>query len=122
MNTTDGMVKLTPAARGHFERHIAASQGVGVRLEMKPDGCAGYGYVVTFPEVVAAKDVCFKVEGLSVMIDPESVHLLQGVTIDFVSQSLGQKQLVFQNPQVASMCGCGESVQLIEDAASSESG
>ena len=121
MDALDNIIRLTPAARAHFERHIAASQGAGVRLAMKPDGCAGYGYVVTFPEVVSAKDVCFKVEGLSVMIDPDSVHLLQGVTIDFVSQSLGQKQLVFQNPQVASMCGCGESVQLLEDAASSES-
>ena len=114
---TNPVMTFSAAALRHLRQCVTAENAVGVRFEMKPDGCAGYGYVVTFPTEAEADDQCFQAEDIAVMMAAKSVALLRGVQVDFVSQSLGQKQLVFNNPQVKSECGCGLSVQISSDEA-----
>tara|TARA_B100000683_G_scaffold260970_1_gene286370 strand:- start:3440 stop:3790 length:351 start_codon:yes stop_codon:yes gene_type:complete len=108
-------ITVTAEAQAHFKAHITASKSAGVRLSMKPNGCAGYGYDVTFPNKKPDDALEYEFEGVLIWVDSACSHLFQGVSIDYVQRSLGQKQLVFDNPQVASMCGCGESVQLKDE-------
>lgn len=105
-------MKISLSAEKHLLQHVEKNKACGVKFSMQPDGCAGYGYYVTFPITICDNDVCFTVNDLTVMVDKPSEKLLFNVEIDLKSISLGQKQLVFNNPQVKSECGCGLSVQM----------
>ncbi len=107
------MVRFTDKAVEHINKSLIRFPNGGFRISIKKTGCSGYKYV---PEVVAepkANDVEVIAEGgLRVFIDPICVKVIQGTVVDLVTKSLGQKQLVFNNPNVSGECGCGESFNL----------
>ena len=110
---SESIIELSAKAVEHLITVVAKHEGaVGVKFSMRPDGCAGYGYVTSFPKVIDAVDTVIEVDNLIVIIEQASIELIQGTKIELQSQTLGQKQLVFDNPQVKSACGCGLSVQL----------
>ena len=45
---------------------------------------------------------------MKVYVDPESLPLIDGTTVDFVKQGLNEA-FRFQNPNIKGECGCGES-------------
>jgi len=47
-------------------------------------------------------------DGVSLVVDPMSLDLVAGSTVDFV-ESLGGAAFKVENPQAASGCGCGSS-------------
>ena len=71
-------------------------------------GCSGWKYIVDYGDKIAPDDQLFEVAGLSIVIDPKSLPLLAGSRIDLVMDGLKEK-FVFDNPNAASSCGCGES-------------
>ena len=50
----------------------------------------------------------FESHNAKVVIDTDSLSLLDGSRLDFVREGLKQS-FKFDNPNVDSMCGCGES-------------
>ncbi len=46
--------------------------------------------------------------GVKVIVDPESLGLIDGTEIDFVKEGLNEA-FKFRNPNVKGECGCGES-------------
>jgi Fe-S cluster assembly iron-binding protein IscA len=42
------------------------------------------------------------------------INALRNTEIDLVDKGLGQKQLVFNNPNIKHSCGCGESFSVEE--------
>jgi len=46
--------------------------------------------------------------GVKVFVDPESLPLINGTTVDFVKQGLNEA-FRFHNPNIKGECGCGES-------------
>lgn len=105
-------LEITDKAKKYFLLQIEKEKACGVKIVMSPDGCAGFGYDVSFPVVAAEQDLCFEINGLMVFVDLASKDLLQGTVVDLKSANVGQKQVVFNNPQVKSACGCGLSVQI----------
>lgn len=107
------IIRLTEAAERHIRKIIAQRAGIGFRISIKQTGCSGYMYI---PEVVdKEKEQDIKInlaEDLIVYIDQECENLIQGTVLDFVRKNLGMEQLVFNNPNVESLCGCGESFKL----------
>jgi len=102
-------VSLTPAAAERVRSFIAnRGRGVGLRLGVKKTGCSGYAYVVNYADEVAAGDVVFEDAGVKVIVDAESLRLVDGTEIDFVRQGLNEA-FRFRNPNVRGECGCGES-------------
>jgi iron-sulfur cluster assembly protein len=53
---------------------------------------------------------------LDVYINPEHFPILKGTVIDFVDHGMGAKEMQFKNPNAASLCGCGESFNLLEES------
>ena len=47
--------------------------------------------------------------GVSVVVDPESLKYLDGTQVDYAREGLNEG-FRFDNPNVDSSCGCGESV------------
>jgi iron-sulfur cluster assembly protein len=50
----------------------------------------------------------FEDHGVKVFVDPESLPLIHGTTVDFVKQGLNEA-FRFHNPNIKGECGCGES-------------
>jgi iron-sulfur cluster assembly protein len=88
--------------------------GCGFRLGIKPSGCSGWLYQPDVVDEVLADDVIFHIDQMQVMIPKTYQHLLQGTHVDLADKGLGQKVLVYQNPNAKGECGCGESFSTTE--------
>ncbi|PHQ80796.1 MAG: FeS assembly scaffold SufA [Coxiella sp. (in: Bacteria)] len=89
--------------------------GAGFRLAVKQTGCSGYMYVPDIVDTPKADDLTvFEQDGLTVFLDPEALSIVKGTYIDFVAKDFGMEQLVYDNPNADSLCGCGESFNLKE--------
>ena len=82
--------------------------GVGIRLGVKKNGCAGFAYVLDFADEQGENDSLFTQHNASVVIDKDSLEMLEGIELDYVSEGLN-KSFKFRNPNVTDECGCGES-------------
>ena len=102
-------ITLTPAAADRV-RHFLSERGhgVGLRLGIRKTGCSGYAYVVNYADTVETGDRVFDSEGVRVLVDAESLKLIDGTVVDFVRQGLNES-FRFRNPNVRGECGCGES-------------
>ncbi|PWC22723.1 iron-sulfur cluster assembly protein IscA [Brenneria roseae subsp. roseae] len=83
-------------------------KGIGLRLGVRTSGCSGMAYVLEFVDDVNADDVVFEDKGVKVIIDGKSLVYLDGTELDFVKEGLNEG-FKFNNPNVSSECGCGES-------------
>jgi iron-sulfur cluster assembly protein len=102
-------ILLTTAARERVRSFLARrGSGVGLRLGVRRTGCSGFAYVVNYADEIAADDVVFDHDGVNVIVDRESLKLIDGTEIDFVKQGLNEA-FKFRNPNVRGECGCGES-------------
>ncbi|MGI9309869.1 MAG: HesB/IscA family protein, partial [Gammaproteobacteria bacterium] len=64
-----------------------------------------------YADEVGDDDVVFEDAGVKVLVDPESLKLIDGTEIDFVKQGLNEA-FKFRNPNAAGECGCGESFSI----------
>lgn len=104
------MLELTEKARLAMQTAVAgAAQPIaGLRIMVESGGCAGLRYGMALEPAVEPEDARLEFEGLTVLLDPESRALLDGVTVDFVSDLEGAG-FVFDNPNARRTCGCGKS-------------
>ena len=102
-------VTLTDAAARHVTRYMAKrGKGVGIRLGVKTTGCSGLAYKLEYADEIAEEDVIFEDNGVKVLVDPKSLAYIDGTELDFVREGLNEG-FKFNNPNVKSECGCGES-------------
>lgn len=102
-------ISLTEAAADRVRDYLQRrGHGVGLRLGVRRTGCSGYAYVVDYADQIGDADVVFEEHGLKVVIDPDSLNLIDGTEVDFVRQGLNES-FRFRNPNVRGECGCGES-------------
>jgi iron-sulfur cluster assembly protein len=102
-------VSLTPSAHERVRSFLAKrGSGIGLRLGVRRTGCSGFAYVLNYADDVGADDVVFDQDGVRVIVDRESLALIDGTEVDFVKQGLNEA-FRFRNPNVRGECGCGES-------------
>lgn len=102
-------ISLTESAAQRIQNFLAArGRGIGLRLGVRKTGCSGFAYVVNYADEQRPQDVVFEDRGVKVYVDPESLPLIDGTTVDFVKQGLNEA-FRFRNPNVKGECGCGES-------------
>ena len=105
-------ISLTPAAASHIEKYLARrGKGIGLRLGVKTTGCSGLAYKLEYADALQAEDVVFESNGIKVMVDPKSLAYIDGTELDFARDGLNEG-FKFNNPNVQSECGCGESFQV----------
>ena len=103
------MVTLAPAALERVRSYLAAEPGkAGLRFGVRRTGCSGWGYHMEMADAAAPGDRDFAQDGVHVLVDADSLPLVDGTEIDFIKQGLNE-QFVFRNPNVKGECGCGES-------------
>jgi iron-sulfur cluster assembly accessory protein len=100
---------LTPSAAQRVAA-IAAKQGKPaiLRLAVEGGGCSGFQYKFDLADAAASDDSISERDGVKLVVDPVSLDLIAGSTVDFV-ESLGGAAFKVENPQAAAGCGCGSS-------------
>ena len=102
-------ISLTESAAQRVRKHLdARGQGIGLRLGITKTGCSGYSYVINYAEELNEFDVVFEDRGITVVVDPEALQLIDGTEVDFVKNGLNEA-FSFRNPNITGECGCGES-------------
>ena len=106
------VITITDAARKRVAEIMASNDGAeGIRIGVKNGGCAGMEYTVELVnEPVQGEDKVVTPEG-TIYVAPQAVLFLLGTELDFEITKL-RTGFVFNNPNVSSACGCGESVEL----------
>jgi iron-sulfur cluster assembly accessory protein len=78
-----------------------------LRLSVDGGGCAGFSYKFEMGEAEDGDSVS-STDGVRLVVDPTSLDLIDGSTVDFV-EDLGGASFKVTNPNAASGCGCGSS-------------
>jgi iron-sulfur cluster insertion protein len=102
-------IDLTPSAAARVAA-IAVRQGKPaiLRLAVEGGGCSGFQYRFGLADAVEDEDRRIVRDGVTLVVDPISLDLVGGATVDFV-ESLGGSAFKVENPNAASGCGCGSS-------------
>ncbi len=105
-------VVLTEKAAAHVSQFIAKrGKGVGIRLGVKTTGCSGLAYKLEFVDQTLPEDLLFESHGVKVIVDPKSLPYIDGTELDYAREGLNEG-FKFNNPNVKSECGCGESFKV----------
>jgi len=102
-------IMLTGSAAERVKRYLTErGSGAGLRVGIKTTGCSGFAYVVDIADEIDEDDRVFESHGVKVIIGSDSLSYLDGTTIDFSREGLNEG-FSYDNPNVKSLCGCGES-------------
>ncbi|MDE8651759.1 HesB/IscA family protein [Novosphingobium album (ex Liu et al. 2023)] len=102
-------VSLSPSAAARVAT-IAGKQGKPaiLRLSVEGGGCSGFQYKFGLAEAPYGDDAVTETDGVRLVVDPVSLDLVAGCTVDFV-ESLGGAAFRVENPNATAGCGCGSS-------------
>lgn len=89
----------------------APEEALGVRLTVKATGCSGNSYKMEY--VTAGDDLSadekFEGHGTALYIPKIYSWMMFGMTVDYITDELGNSRFDFINPNEIGRCGCGES-------------
>ncbi|MDJ0806870.1 MAG: iron-sulfur cluster biosynthesis family protein [Gammaproteobacteria bacterium] len=96
------MFKLTPQAAEQVQQAAkqGGTEGMALRFaaHRKEDGT--FDYLMGFDEV-KDDDIQFDSEGITIVMEPEQVPLLEETIMDYAELDDGEKQFIFINPKDA---------------------
>ncbi len=102
-------ITLTENAATRVQKFLAQrGKGIGLRLGVRTSGCSGLAYTLEFVDESLPDDCRFDSHGVTVLVDPKSLAILDGTELDFVREGLNEG-FKFNNPNSKAQCGCGES-------------
>ena len=111
--TTDAITPamLTSAAAAKIKQLIEAEgdQELALRLAVRPGGCSGFSYEMYFDSQVDETDIVSETDGVRLLVDAQSVMMVQGATVDYKEMGLQGSGFAINNPTQQRSCGCGQS-------------
>jgi iron-sulfur cluster assembly accessory protein len=104
------MVELTEVAADALQAAMASvpESIAGLRLVAEPGGCSGPRYQMGLVERAEPSDISCESRGVIIFIEPSSLALITGTTIDYIDDQDGTG-FSFRNPQAISKGGCEKS-------------
>ncbi|TCV99735.1 Fe-S cluster assembly scaffold SufA [Biostraticola tofi] len=94
-------------------RHLTEQNNAmkGLRLGVKPSGCAGFGYVMNMVTELDPADLVYERDGARLYVPLTAMPFIDGTELDYVQEGLNHI-FKFNNPKAQHACGCGESFGL----------
>ena len=89
----------------------ATEPTIGVRIGVKPGGCAGMSYIMEYTKEINPNDEVIEDKGVKVFIDSAATMYLLGTEMDYKKNDFSSS-FVFNNPNETERCGCGESFKV----------
>jgi len=104
------MIYLSPSAANEINRLRSKQSHPNIlfRLQVQAGGCSGLFYNTTFDEAVMEGDRVYNCNGISIVVDAQSLSYVSNLTLDY-SEDLMGGGFRFHNPQAIASCGCGNS-------------
>ena len=105
------MIHLSPAAIHELSRlrdRQSASDPQFCRILVQAGGCADFYYNLSFESQVNPSDQILDKGELQVIIDPQSLEYIDGLTLDYTEDLMGGS-FRFHNPNAVRTCGCSHS-------------
>ncbi len=98
---------ITPSAIARVQkmREIKGNPLLNLRLTVEGGGCSGFQYIFSWDDKITEDD---KIFDQAIVSDEISLPLLEGSTLDYVINMMGEDFKV-TNPNAKSGCGCGTS-------------
>ena len=109
-------ITVTENAATQIRNQLAKrGKGVGLRVGVRKVGCSGLAYTFDYADEMQPGDRVFEAHDARVVVNADTLTILDGSRLDFVKD--GFKQVFkFDNPNIESTCGCGESFNLKQSA------
>jgi len=109
-------ISMSEAAASQIQNQLAKrGKGVGLRVGVKKVGCSGFAYTFDYADEIQPGDHVFEAHDAKLVVNADTLSFLDGSRLDFVKE--GFKQVFkFDNPNIASTCGCGESFNVKQSA------
>lgn len=105
------MITVSEEAKQHAIELIKAENRPAnsfIRVGVEGGGCSGLSYKLEFDNIAQEGDQVFEDKGIKIVCDRKSFLYLVGTELQY-SGGLNGKGFVFNNPNAARTCGCGES-------------
>lgn len=109
MTTTSDIIDVTPLAAEKLVDALKeqGEEGSLLRVMVMPGGNGGIQYMLGVEKEPADDDIVIDASNVKVLVDAESVPLVEGAQIDYV-EGLMRSGFVISNPNVQSGgCACG---------------
>lgn len=100
------MIQISADAKKYWTELLESSGQKYVRLSLKGGGCAGFAYTWDYTEDDSNGILVDNI----IVVDNVCTDILSGSIINFVTSMTGSEIQII-NPNEASSCGCGESIQ-----------
>lgn len=106
------MINVTDVAARKIQQNLQRrGTGIGIRIGTRTTGCSGLAYVLEYVDQPADTDQVFDIDSFKIVVDPKSLPIVDGITVDYVRQGLNEG-FEFINPNERDRCGCGESFRV----------
>ena len=104
------MLNLTDSAQAAVNRFMTGAEEpvTGLRIAVTGGGCSGLQYSMALEKESKMEDTIVTCGEVQVFVDPQSLPLLENVTVDFLDTMEGSG-FKFVNPNATNTCGCGSS-------------
>ncbi len=101
------MIEVTDEA---YNKLLERTEGKGgVRIALKPGGCAGFEYNFNYLEDTQRDDdYILDFVNFKIAIDRMSLPMIDGATLDWKVSGINE-EFTFRNPNEQNRCGCGVS-------------
>mmetsp|Transcript_23305 Transcript_23305/g.25883 ORF Transcript_23305/g.25883 Transcript_23305/m.25883 type:complete len:124 (+) Transcript_23305:73-444(+) len=100
---------VTDNARSKLRSIISKKPDMkGIRVGVKPGGCAQFKYWMEYATDVKETDNIVKEDDLTVLVDRKAELYIVGTELDYIKKP-EMSQFKFQNPNAKSLCACEES-------------
>lgn len=84
---------------------------LGLKVNIKKSGCAGFSYLIKKATSLDKNCLIYERNGAKLFIPLHIMPSIDGAELDYVQNGLNH-MFKFNNPQVQSFCGCGESFNI----------
>ena len=106
------MITVTDTAANKIKTNIEKrGKGIAIRIGVRTTGCSGLAYVMEYVDELVIDDILLSDNGAVIVVDPKSLPMVAGITVDYVRQGLNEG-FEFINPLEKDKCGCGESFRI----------
>jgi len=106
-------INLTAVAQGYFAKKLMGKTDKLIRLSTKESGCTGFAYVLDLVDQAEGNDSVYQFDDVTIAVALGAASLIAGTEIDVVQEGVNQV-VKFNNPNVVSECGCGESFSVTD--------
>jgi iron-sulfur cluster assembly protein len=112
------IITVTDAALDCIKKSVGEAEALGLRVDVKAEGCHGMAYALDFVKEADPTDILMCVNEVNIYIAAKAVIFVSGMEINYINTPTGGK-ITFANPNAKSHCSCGQSFCAYDDTGQS---